>query len=102
MLDTLAEDPAAQPARLVGEVARVLPAAAGMLTAGAESAVEDESRLASFLVEELSIGDAEDAVAALKAQLSDPSRLPADEYEMLFEAVAAMQQDLTRRRAAHV
>ncbi|WP_225749083.1 DNA primase [Paraeggerthella sp. Marseille-Q4926] len=102
MLDTLAEDPAAQPVRLVGEVARVLPAAAGMLTAGAESAVEDESRLASFLVEELSIGDAEDAVAALKAQLSDPSRLPADEYEMLFEAVAAMQQDLTRRRAAHV
>lgn len=102
MLDTLAEDPAAQPARLVGEVARVLPAAAGMLTAGAESAVEDEGRLASFLVEELSIGDAEDAVAALKAQLSDPSRLPADEYEMLFEAVAAMQQDLTRRRAAHV
>ena len=102
MLDTLAEDPAAQPARLVGEVARVLPAATGMLTAGAESAVEDESRLASFLVEELSIGDAEDAVAALKAQLSDPLRLPADEYEMLFEAVAAMQQDLTRRRAAHV
>ncbi len=102
MLDTLAEDPAAQPARLVSEVARVLPAATGILTAGAESAVEDEGRLASFLVEELSIGDAEDAVAALKAQLSDPSRLPADEYEMLFEAVAAMQQDLTRRRAAHV
>lgn len=102
MLDTLAEDPAAQPARLVSEVARVLPAATGILTAGAESAVEDEGRLASFLVEELSIGDAEDAVAAFKAQLSDPSRLPADEYEMLFEAVAAMQQDLTRRRAAHV
>lgn len=52
-------------------------------------------------MEELSIGDAEDAVAALRAQLADPARLPADEYEMLFETVAAMQKDLARRRAAH-
>ena len=40
-------------------------------------------------------------MAALRAQLADPSRLPADEYEMLFETVAAMQKDLARRRAAH-
>ena len=60
-------------------------------------AASDEA-LAAFLVEELAIGDAEDAVAALRSQLSVPARLPADEYEMLFEAVAAMQKDLVRRR----
>ena len=40
-------------------------------------------------------------MAALRAQLSDPSALPADEYEMLFQTVTAMQKDLTRRRLAH-
>ena len=43
----------------------------------------------------------EKAKAALRAQLSDPSALPADEYEMLFQTVTAMQKDLTRRRLAH-
>ena len=57
--------------------------------------------LAAFLVEELAIGDVEDAVAALKARLADPARMPADEYEMLYEAVAAMQKDLGRRRQNH-
>ena len=33
--------------------------------------------------------------------LSDPSALPADEYEMLFQTVTAMPKDLTRRRLAH-
>ena len=46
-------------------------------------------------------GSVLDAVAALRAQLSDPSSLPADEYEMLFQTVTAMQKDLTRRRLAH-
>ena len=101
VLDTLADDPAAPPARIVTDAARRLPAAANLLTAGAPAGGASDERLAAFLVEELSIGDAEDAVAALRAQLADPSRLPADEYEMLFETVAAMQKDLARRRAAH-
>ncbi|OUO88924.1 DNA primase [Gordonibacter sp. An230] len=101
VLDTLADDPAASPARIVTDAARRLPAAANLLTAGAPAGGAGDERLAAFLVEELSIGDAEDAVAALRAQLVDPARLPADEYEMLFETVAAMQKDLARRRAAH-
>ncbi|WP_080797224.1 DNA primase [Arabiibacter massiliensis] len=101
MLDTLADDPAASTARIVGDAARALPAAAGMLTAGPPQSAASDEALAAFLVEELAIGDAEDAVAALRSQLSDPARLPADEYELLFQTVGDMQKDLVRRRAAH-
>lgn len=99
MIDTLADDPAATPARIVSDASQALPAAAGILTRG--GAPEGAEALAAFLVEELAIGDAEDAVAALKAQLADPAAMPAEDYEVLFQTVAAMQKDLTRRRAAH-
>ncbi len=101
ILDTLAQDPAAEPARIVTQAARVLPAAAGILTAGTAAGADDPAKLAAFLVDELAIGDAEDAVGALKAQLSDPSRMSPEEYDQLFQMVAAMQQDLVRRKAAH-
>ncbi|MBS4897054.1 MAG: DNA primase, partial [Gordonibacter pamelaeae] len=101
MLATLAEDPAAPAARVIGDAARVLPQASGILTSGSMAGSAEPEPLARFLAEELAIGDAEDAVAALRAQLSDPSALPADEYEMLFQTVTAMQKDLTRRRLAH-
>ena len=79
----------------------MLPQASGILTSGSMGGSAEPEPLARFLAEELAIGDAEDAVAALRAQLSDPSALPADEYEMLFQTVTAMQKDLTRRRLAH-
>ena len=101
MLDALAEDTAASSARLVTEASRALPAAAAVLTSGTVSETAAPEQLAAFLVEELAIGDAEDAVGALRAQIADPSRLDPDELEMLYETVAAMQQDLKRRRAAH-
>ncbi len=101
LLDTLSEDPAASAALIVTRAAQALPAAASILTSGSMTNATAPEPLAAFLVEELSIGDAEDAVAALKAQLADPARLPADEYEMLYETVAAMQKDLLRRRKAH-
>ena len=96
------EEPTAAPAaRVIGDAARVLPQASGILTSGSMAGATEPEPLARFLAEELAIGDAEDAVAALRAQLSDPSALPADEYEMLFQTVTAMQKDLTRRRLAH-
>ena len=101
LLDTLADEPDASAALVVTKASRALPAAASILTSGSMTDATAPEPLAAFLVEELSIGDAEDAVAALKAQLADPSRLPADEYEMLFETVAAMQKDLLSRRKAH-
>ena len=99
MLDTLAADPAATSASIVSSAAQADPRAASLLTHGAPEAI-DPSVLATYLVEELSIGDAEEAVAALRAQLSAPD-LASDEYEMLFETVAAMQRDIINRKHAH-
>ncbi len=100
MLDTLAANPAACSAELVSAAARSDARAANLLTHGAPEAI-DPGVLASYLVEELSIGDAEEAVAGLRAQLAAPDALPADEYEMLFETVAAMQRDITARKRVH-
>lgn len=101
MLDTLSDDPGATSARLVTEASRALPAAASVLTSGTVSQASTPERLAAFLVEELAIGDSEDAVGALRAQIADPSQMDPDELEMLYETVAAMQRDLKLRRAAH-
>lgn len=101
LLDTLAADPGATPAHIVAAAQQAFPAAAGILTSGSMSYAAGPEQLAAYLAEELGIGDAEDAVAALKAQLANPAQLPAEEYDTLFETVAAMQKDLTRRRLAH-
>ena len=100
MLDTLADDPAASPAAIVGAASMAEPRAAGFLTRGVpESAVPED--LAAFLVEELSIGDAEEAVAAMRAQMSAPGSMSAEDYELMFQTVAAMQRELTARKRAH-
>ena len=100
MLDTLAEDPGAAPAAIVGVASMAEPRAAGFLTRGVpESAVPED--LAAFLVEELSIGDAEEAVAAMRAQMSAPASMSPEDYELMFETVAAMQRELTARKRAH-
>ena len=100
MLDTLADDPAASPAAIVGAASMAEPRAAGFLTRGVpESAVPED--LAAFLVEELSIGDAEEAVAAMRAQMSAPDSMSAEDYELMFQTVAAMQRELTARKRAH-
>lgn len=101
MLTTLSDDPGAAAARIINDAAAVQPQASGILTSGAMTTTAEPEPLARFLVEELAIGDAEDAIAALRAQLSDPASLPADDYEMLFQTVTAMQKDLNLRRMAH-
>ena len=101
VLSTLAADPAATAAQVVAQAAQVHSLAAGVLTGGTMAEAADPADLATFLAEELGIGDAEDAVAALRSQLADPASLAPEDYEMLFESVVAMQKDLSRRRMAH-
>lgn len=100
MLDTLTADPAALPAAIVGAASMAEPRAAGFLTRGVpESAVPED--LAAFLVEELSIGDTEEAISAMRAQMSAPASMPPEDYDLLFETVAAMQRELTARKRVH-
>lgn len=100
MLSVLSDNASATPAEIVARTAEVCPQAAGMLTGGTMADKADAEELGSFLADELGIGDMEDAVAALRAQLSDVSS-NSQEYQMLFESVVGMQKDLVRRRQAH-
>ena len=61
----------------------------------------DQRALDLCIDEELSIGDAEEAVAAMRAQMSAPATMSPEDYELLFETVAAMQRELTARKRAH-
>ncbi|NGM17127.1 DNA primase [Eggerthellaceae bacterium zg-893] len=93
-------------AELVGHVSRTVAGSVGILTEDAVGGLEGDpgvaaERLAAFLAEELSIGDAEDALAALKARLANPGGMDAEEHETLFQAVVSMQQDLAARKRAH-
>lgn len=101
MLDTLAENPAATPAAVVSAASQAYPQAANFLTRGVPDSANPED-LAAFLVEELSIGDVEDAISGLRAQMADPAGQSKEEYELLFETVAAMQSDLTVRKQNHL
>ncbi len=101
MLATLSTDPSASAARIITEASHVLPLAPSILTSGSMMASVEPTSLASFLIEELAIGDAEDAVDSMRAQMADPASLDPDEFEMLFQTVSAMQKELTRRKLAH-
>lgn len=101
ILDTLVENPAAAPADIISAAERALPGAAGILTSSTRRDGTPPDQAAAYLVEELAIGDAEDAVAAMKAQLTDPRGLAPEESEALFAALVALQKDLVARRQAH-
>lgn len=101
ILDTLVENPAAAPADIISAAERALPGAAGILTSSTRRDGTPPDQAAAYLVEELAIGDAEDAVAAMKAQLADPWGLAPEESEALFAALVALQKDLVARRQAH-
>lgn len=101
VLETLAANPAAKGPEIVTRAQASIPAAANILTSGSMTEDSGSEALAAFLAEELAIGDMEDAVAALRAQLAQAEGLGAQEYEMLFESAVAMQKELARRRQAH-
>ena len=100
ILQTLADNPAASAPDVVSRAALSYPRAASILTSGAATAASSED-VARFLSEELSIGDAEDAIAELRAELSDESKRGTEEGDFLFECVAALQKELLAKRRAH-
>lgn len=100
ILQTLADNPAASASEVVSQAALAFPKAAGILTSSAQTSAPAED-VARFVAEELAIGDAEDAIAGLRAQLADESKRGSEEYDFLFECVTAMQKELVAKRRAH-
>ena len=100
MLDALAENPAITPAELVSRISTDIPLASRILTTS-RSASDDEEAMATYLVEELSIGDMEDSISQLRMTLSANEGLDAEEREILFESIVSMQKALTDKKRAH-
>lgn len=94
LLDSLAENPLARPAAVLSDCMRRVPAAGSILTEPQFDDTVAPETMAEFLCEEIVIGDMEDSIASLRAQMSANG-------EDLFELVSAMQQDLEVRRAKH-
>ncbi|MCI8452737.1 MAG: DNA primase [Eggerthellaceae bacterium] len=101
LLDTLAGDPHATAGTLITNATASVPGAAGTLTAAAVPEGADAGEVAAYLAEELSLGDAEEAIASLKALLVDPTQFSPEDYDSLFQSVVGMQGDLNQRRLAH-
>ncbi|MEG0757286.1 MAG: DNA primase [Raoultibacter sp.] len=101
ILDTLAANPTASGPEVITAAQNTITAASSILTAGSMAETSGAEQLAAHLAEELAIGDMEDAVAALKAELARAETMDPQEYEMLFESAVAMQKELARRRQAH-
>lgn len=98
ILATLADNPAAAPADVVMRAATATAHAPRVLTGGTSLAASPEAA-GAYLAEELSLGDAEEAVGSLLAQLN--AGVSPEEAELLHSAVTALQMDVAARREAH-
>lgn len=100
LLDALAQDPSCSAARLAASITSEHPAAARII---ATSAGQEQSAhaYAAYALEELAIGDLEDAVDTYRAQLANPQSFAPEDYDLLFQTVSSLQKDLAARRLAH-
>lgn len=100
LLDILAKDPAATPAAIVAVITETLPASARMFATSAGD-TQGPAAYAAYAIEELAIGDLEEAIDTYRAQLQNPEGLSPEEQDLLFQTVSQLQKDIVERRAAH-
>jgi len=101
VLNVLIEDPGIEAPALVSKVSNEVRGVSALLSADSPFADMDPSLVVRYLADELALGDSEDVLAQMRAQLSNPRGIPADEYELLFESVIGLQKDLAHRRLSH-
>lgn len=101
LLDHLADQPDASAGQLIGAVSRQIPQAANILTSGTFNRGRGVGDHAQFLAEELSLGDQEDTIAAMRSQLNHPESLSQEDYDLLFESVVALQKTVAELRKSH-
>ncbi|MEC4272349.1 DNA primase [Adlercreutzia sp. R25] len=99
ILATLSENPTASAADIVTKATLATPHAARVLTAGSSYPSSTPEAIGAYLAEELALGDAEDAIGALTAQMNAGAE--GEEAELLHAAVTTLQMDVATRRVAH-
>ncbi len=102
LLATLIEDPEASPATIVNDAEKADPSASSILTGTFNESGSTPESFAEFLVEELAIGDLEDAIADLRAQLSLSEFSSDQDRDALFESITGMQKDLAAKKSRHM
>ena len=100
MLEVLADDPSSTPAQLLSRITKKQPRAAAILTS-AQSLDQNVETVTKFLVDELAIGDLDDAISALKSQLADSAVLSEEDRDIMFQSVVELQKNVNQLRAAH-
>lgn len=101
VLETLEENPAATAAQIVARASEAFPRAAGALTSASFSPNENREQTVAYLVEELEIGDMEDTLSSMNAQLKSDTSMTSDDREIMFAAVVELQKTVNAKRAAH-
>lgn len=101
LLDFLAQHLGVSAGEVVRGVEELCPGAMKTLTAASVYDEVDPALLGQFLAEELVIRDMEDAILSMNAQLKDPASMPAEDYELAYAGVVAMQKELLALRNAH-
>ncbi len=101
LLEILSSDASVSAAEIVRRLDEACSGAASIVSGSGIHDERDPNELAQFLAEELSIRDMEDLVKELSAQLKDPQSMSAEDYEMAFQGVVAMQKELTAAKRAH-
>ena len=100
MLDVLSEKPDASAAHIVSSVALTVPQAAGILTEPLSERARDPETYVAYLVERLSIDDAQEELDALRRRLANKGDLSEEDEDLLYKIAGGMQQDIARRREA--
>ena len=101
LLNTLAYNAHASSAQIVQAAQKSFPDAANILTSGRISQLENREELAEFLVEELKIGDMEQAIANFRVQLNTAQALDPQEQEIIFSTIVSMQKQLNQKKLSH-
>lgn len=96
----VADNPEADAVLAAGALSEALPDAPAYLITR-ESEQHDPAAFSDFLIEELALGDLTDEIESYKAQLAHPQSLTEEEYDVLFQSVSVLQQDLASRLALH-
>lgn len=101
LLDVLAEDATAPAAEIVRRLEESIPGAASVISGSSTHDDREPGELACFFSEELAIRDMEDLIREMNAQLKRPQDMSADDYNLVFESVVAMQKELAAAKLAH-
>ena len=101
ILGVLAEKQDVSAANLISRVADTMPRAAGSLTSASLSDGESLDEAIAFLVEELEIGDIENSLSLMNAQMKHADNMSQEERDIMFMSIVQMQKSLAAKRATH-